>query len=75
MVVLAWYLHQVIEYQGYRLKAGFPFSKQYWRKVNEDNSTDNDEWAIANNYTSLVPCAYDLTAHKNLEYLTTNFIF
>lgn len=31
--------------------------------VNFDKGEDNDEWAIANNYVSVVPVKYDLTAH------------
>ena len=31
--------------------------------VNYDKGEDNDEWAIANNYISVVPVKYDLTAH------------
>ena len=31
--------------------------------VNFDKGEDNDEWAIANNYISIVPVKYDLTAH------------
>ena len=31
--------------------------------VNFDKGEDNDEWAIANNYVSIVPVKYDLTAH------------
>lgn len=31
--------------------------------VNFDKGEDNDEWAIANNYVSIVPVMYDLTAH------------
>lgn len=40
--------------------------KYYWLTgnfVNHDKGEDNDEWAIANNYVSLVPCLFDLTAH------------
>ncbi len=31
--------------------------------VNFDKGEDNDEWAIANNYISIVPVKYDLTAN------------
>lgn len=31
--------------------------------VNYDKGEDNDEWAIANNFVSIVPVMYDLTAH------------
>jgi 5'-nucleotidase len=32
--------------------------------VNFDKGEDNDEWAIANNYVSVVPCQFDLTAYQ-----------
>ena len=35
--------------------------------VNYDKGEDNDEWAIANNYVSIVPCMYDLTAHHAIR--------
>ncbi|SDK33731.1 5'-nucleotidase [Catalinimonas alkaloidigena] len=31
--------------------------------VNEDKGEDNDEWALANHYVSVVPCLFDLTAY------------
>lgn len=31
--------------------------------VNHDKGEDNDEWAIANNWASLVPVQFDMTAH------------
>jgi 5'-nucleotidase len=37
--------------------------------VNFDKGEDNDEWAIANNYVSVVPCQFDLTAHAAIETL------
>lgn len=37
--------------------------------VNHDKGEDNDEWAIANNYVSVVPCQYDLTAHHSISFL------
>jgi len=46
--------------------------KYFWMAgnfVNFDNGEDNDEWAIANNYASLVPCQYDLTAHHAISIL------
>ena len=30
---------------------------------NFDKGQDNDEWAIANDYISVVPCQFDMTAH------------
>jgi len=44
-----------------------PYGRQYYwltgNFINHDKSEDNDEWAIANNYVSVVPCQYDMTAH------------
>lgn len=37
--------------------------------VNHDKGEDNDEWAIANNYISVVPCQFDLTAHHAISIL------
>lgn len=37
--------------------------------VNFDKGEDNDEWAIANNYISVVPCQFDLTAHAAISVL------
>jgi len=37
--------------------------------VNFDKGEDHDEWAIANNYVSVVPCQYDLTAHHAISML------
>jgi 5'-nucleotidase len=46
--------------------------KYFWMAgnfVNFDKGEDNDEWAIANNYVSIVPCQYDLTAHHAISIL------
>ncbi|HLZ15563.1 MAG TPA: 5'/3'-nucleotidase SurE [Cyclobacteriaceae bacterium] len=37
--------------------------------VNFDKGEDNDEWAIANNFVSVVPCQFDLTAHQAIPVL------
>ena len=37
--------------------------------VNHDKGEDHDEWAIANNYVSVVPCQFDLTAHHTISFL------
>ncbi|MFT4031218.1 MAG: 5'/3'-nucleotidase SurE [Siphonobacter sp.] len=42
----------------------------YWLDgdfVNFDQGDDTDEWALANNYVSIVPCKCDLTAYSTLE--------
>jgi 5'-nucleotidase len=41
--------------------------------VNFDKGEDNDEWAIANNYISVVPCQFDLTAHSALPGLNEDW--
>jgi len=38
--------------------------------VNLDPGTDTDEWALANQYVSIVPCQFDLTAYRGLEFLS-----
>lgn len=46
----------------------------YWlsgKFVNLDNKKDTDEWALENNYISVVPTQFDLTAHKYIEKLNT----
>ena len=35
--------------------------------LNNDLNEDTDEWAIANNYISVVPCRYDLTHYDSLS--------
>ena len=39
--------------------------------INHDHDKeDTDEWALSQNYVSVVPCQYDLTAYKALESIT-----
>lgn len=50
--------------------------KYFWMAgnfVNFDLGEDNDEWAIANNYISIVPCQYDLTAHHAISQINKNW--
>lgn len=35
---------------------------------NYDDGQDTDVWALENNYVSLVPCQFDITAHKSLQH-------
>ena len=35
--------------------------------TNGDAAKDTDSWALANNYVSVVPVQYDLTAHKAIS--------
>lgn len=40
--------------------------KYYWltgKFINTDKGEDTDEWALSNNYVSVVPVQFDLTAH------------
>lgn len=45
----------------------------YWMDGELENhqpeATDTDEWALSNNYISIVPCKYDLTDYQALEAL------
>lgn len=50
-----------------------PYGRPYYwltgKFVNfEPESTDTDEWALANGYISVVPTQCDLTSHKDLEH-------
>lgn len=50
-----------------------PYGRRYfWMAgnfINFDAGEDNDEWAVANNYVSVVPCQYDMTAHNAISVL------
>ena len=42
----------------------------YWltgKFVNKDQGEDTDEWALKNNYISIVPIEFDLTAHHAIQ--------
>lgn len=41
--------------------------------VNLDKGEDTDEWALANNYISIVPCAFDMTAHYAIPQLNNEW--
>jgi 5'-nucleotidase len=50
--------------------------KYFWMAgnfVNFDKGEDNDEWAIANNFVSIVPCQYDLTAHHAISQINADW--
>ncbi|GAB3847392.1 5'/3'-nucleotidase SurE [Hymenobacter terrigena] len=51
-----------------------PYQRPYYwlvgQFVNLDPGTDTDEWALANNYVSIVPCKFDLTADHGLDHLS-----
>ncbi|MDW7691796.1 5'/3'-nucleotidase SurE [Flammeovirgaceae bacterium SG7u.111] len=50
-----------------------PYGRKYlWLTgdfINKDKGEDTDEWAIANNYVSVVPVSTDMTAHHALPIL------
>ncbi len=54
-----------------------PHGREYFWMVgnfiNHDKGEDNDEWAIANNYVSIVPCQFDLTAHHAISLLNDDW--
>ena len=51
-----------------------PYQRPYYWLMgtfeNLDLGTDTDEWALANNYISIVPCQFDLTAAHGLAQLS-----
>lgn len=52
--------------------------KYYWltgKFVNHDHGQDTDEWALANNYVSVVPVHHDLTAHHVIPFINANWEF
>lgn len=40
---------------------------------NSDKGEDTDEWALAQNYVSVVPCQFDLTAHHAIPILNSDW--
>ena len=52
-----------------------PFGKEYYwltgEFINQDKGEDTDEWALANDYISIVPVQFDLTAHHAIQTLNT----
>ena len=54
-----------------------PYQRPYYwligSFVNLDPGTDTDEWALAHNYVSVVPCQFDLTATHGLAQLSTQW--
>jgi 5'-nucleotidase len=46
--------------------------KYFWltgKFINMDKGLDTDEWALANNYVSVVPVQFDFTAHHAIPFL------
>ncbi len=56
-----------------------PYGREYYwmvgNFVNHDKTIDNDELAITNNYVSIVPCKFDLTSRKGMEFLKNKWSF
>ena len=56
-----------------------PYGREYYwmvgNFVNHDKGKDNDEWAIKNNYVSIVPCKFDLTSKRGLLFLDEKWKF
>ena len=54
-----------------------PYQRPYYwlvgSFVNLDHGTDTDEWALANNFVSVVPCQFDLTAAHGLAHLSAKW--
>ena len=50
-----------------------PFGQDYYwltgKFVNKDKGEDTDEWALNQNYISIVPIEFDLTAHHAIQEL------
>ena len=50
-----------------------PYGREYFwmvgNFVNHDKGKNNDEWAIKNNYVSIVPCKFDLSSKKGIDFL------
>ncbi len=54
-----------------------PYGREYfWMTgnfINPDKGQDTDEWAIANNYVSVVPCQFDMTAYHAINQLNDDW--
>ncbi|MDW5287921.1 5'/3'-nucleotidase SurE [Formosa sp. PL04] len=52
-----------------------PMGKDYYwltgKFVNLDQGEDTDEWALENNYVSVVPVQFDLTAYQSIKQINT----
>lgn len=50
-----------------------PYNGKYYWMAGDfeslENSEDTDEYALSNYYASIVPCHFDMTAHKQIEQL------
>ncbi|GAA4387107.1 5'/3'-nucleotidase SurE [Hymenobacter koreensis] len=54
-----------------------PYKRPYYwlmgNFVNLDHGDDTDEWALAHNFISIVPCQYDLTAYHGLPHMNQSW--
>ena len=54
-----------------------PYGRRYfWMAgefVNFDKGTGNDQWAVDNNYISVVPCQYDLSSKSAMETISKDW--
>lgn len=54
-----------------------PFGRSYFwltgKFVNHDKGHDTDEWALANDFVSIVPVQHDLTAHYAIPFINENW--
>ena len=54
-----------------------PYGRDYFwltgQFVNMDKGEDTDEWALSNNYVSIVPCTFDLTASYAISSLNNDW--
>ncbi len=54
-----------------------PYGRTYFwlagNFVNNDKGEDTDVWAVDNNYVSVVPCQYDMTAHHTIAQINDDW--
>ena len=54
-----------------------PYGRKYlWlsgKFINNDKGEDTDEWAINNNYASLVPVSFDMTSHHDIGIINSEW--
>ena len=56
-----------------------PYGREYYwmvgNLINDDKGHDHDEWAIKNNYISIVPCHFDLTSYQAITEINADWNF
>ena len=54
-----------------------PYGRDYYwmvgNLINKDKGEDHDEWAIKNNYLSIVPCQFDLTSYQAIAEMNADW--